>query len=52
MMEVRMSLVQVRCGYLLAGHDAWVIGSEPAVVVDIAAMATCAKPGLAPSVRR
>ena len=30
---------------LPAGHDAWVIGTEPVVVIDITGMATYAKPG-------
>ena len=32
---------------LPAGHDAWIIGTEPVVVIDITGMATYAKPGLA-----
>ena len=32
---------------LPAGHNAWVIGTEPVVVIDITGMATYAKPGLA-----
>jgi len=27
------------------GHDAWVVGAEPVVVIDITGMATYAKPG-------
>jgi hypothetical protein len=27
------------------GHDAWVVGTEPVVVIDITGMGTYAKPG-------
>jgi hypothetical protein len=30
--------------YLPSGHDAWVVGNEPAVVVDISGMRNYAKP--------
>jgi len=31
--------------WLPPGHDAWVIGNEPAVVIDISGMKTYAQPG-------
>jgi hypothetical protein len=31
-------------GVIPSGHDAWVVGSEPAVVIDISGMTHYAKP--------
>ncbi len=34
-------------GIIPPGHDGWVVGNEPAVVIDISGMAEYAKPGAA-----
>jgi hypothetical protein len=31
-------------GFIPPGHDAWVVGNEPAVIIDISGMADYAKP--------
>jgi hypothetical protein len=44
MVEVRMSLVQVKNRCCRPGTAAWVVGNEPVVVIDISGMVDYAKP--------
>ena len=39
-------------GVIPSGHDAWVVGDEPVVVIDISGMKEYAKPAMKKSIRK